>query len=228
MKNKKGKNKIFLLMLSVTMFIFAIYGILSINLKSGDIPVVFGSSLDSSNDSNPSNSSLDAEVNLDISFLNTLVLLKSISIDTSIFNNKSFKLLKDNKVKITSISPGRDNPFAPPVDSTFPGINNSSSGNEQNAKNQSVVTNQANQITSMGAILNGTLNINKGITDIYFEYGFNDQTLSNSVAGTKPSLVGTFARDISGLNTMTTYFYRACAKINNIPTCGEIVSFTTN
>ncbi|MDP4033348.1 MAG: hypothetical protein Q8P60_10935, partial [Pseudorhodobacter sp.] len=89
-----------------------------------------------------------------------------------------------------------------------------------------VVTDQSTQITDKTAVLNGTINTVVGVTDTYFEYG-TTVDLGTITATVKQSLVGTFIKNVLGLTPKTNYFFKACAKINNIASCGEVVSFTT-
>jgi len=112
---------------------------------------------------------------------------------------------------------GRTNPFAP---MTATQISTESSG-------PSVVTDQPTDITTNSAVLNGLVSSSENITDTYFQYGSSAQGTS-LIATAKQSLVGTFINNIVGLIPKTTYFYKACAKINNIANCGDVISFTTN
>lgn len=188
------------------------------DLNSKDIaPIAFGASLTSSNQSSSEAvSSEDEKISSDISFLTTLVSLKKIKIDTSLFTNKYFNRLQNNAVKIEKVVPGRINPFAPmgvdSVNTTTP-----------SAK---IITDSPTQITDKTAILNGTINVS-GATDIHFEYGTTPQ-LNIITPTVKQSLVGTFIKNVLGLTSKTNYFYKACAKVNNTPLCGEVISFTTN
>jgi len=198
------------------------------DLSSGNIvPVAFGSSLtssavaaeslDSTTGSTPTPAITDG-VNADIAFLATLVSLKDIKMDTSIFNSQAFKSLKNNSVKIDKVTPGRLNPFAPMSSTDVVNV----------ASAPVVVTDQPTQITDKTAVLNGTVNSMGNITDTYFEYNTLNTGVNNISTTAKMSLVGTFVKNIIGLTSKTTYYFKACAKINNIANCGELISFTTN
>lgn len=185
-------------------------------------PVAFNSLLASSSDSLASIQSSGAQENKissDVSFLTTLVSLKNIKIDTTLFTNKSFNVLKDNAVKLEPVVAGRANPFAP--------INASTAGVGTDGSTSKVVTDQPTQVTNTTAVLNGTVNVTNGVTDTYFEYG-TTESLGTNTATVKQSLVGTFIKNILGLTPKTNYFFKACAKINNVALCGDVVSFTTN
>jgi hypothetical protein len=218
---KKTYHK-FLIISTVAIFFSGAYIYFSNDLKNeAFVPVAFGSSLSSSNevDNTTSTSPLSEKLAEDISFLTTLVSLKNITIDTNFFENNSFKILQDNRVKleIESVNPGRLNPFSPINTSAVNNIKNTSSG---------VVTDLPTQITETTAVLNGTINTSSKVTDIYFEYG-PTEALGTLTSTVKQSLVGTFIKTVSGLNPQTTYFSKACVKINNTALCGEVVSFTT-
>ncbi len=154
----------------------------------------------------------------DTAFLSALSSLKNIKIDTSLFSDKSFMSLKNNAVKIDSITPGRVNPFSP-----F----GSSTKNVDIASTPKIITEKASAVTDKTAVLNGTINVASDVANAYFEYG---TTLNLGVVTPtiQTSLVGSFVKNILGLTPKTEYFYRACAKINNIANCGEVVTFTTN
>jgi hypothetical protein len=85
----------------------------------------------------------------------------------------------------------------------------------------SIVTNQATIITTNTAILNGTLNVISGVSDIHFSYGTSSQNLDNKIEVENQTLIGTFSKSIGGLAPSTNYFYKACAKISNVDVCGD-------
>lgn len=208
----------FLIALTLVIFISGAYLYVSNDKGEGIVPVAFGSSLASSNNGDETSTSVLSDINSDISFLTSLVSLKKIKIDTSLFTNISFNALQNNGVKIEPIEPGRTNPFAP---MEIYKINNTSSSLSN------IITDQPTQITDKTVTFNGTVNLTSGVTDTYFEYG-PTLSLGNSTTMVKQSLVGTFIKNVSGLNPKTNYFYKACAKINNTALCGEVVSFNTN
>jgi hypothetical protein len=219
---KKIYNK-FLIISTIALLVGGVYLYFSGELKSTEIvPVAFGSSLVSSNifTSSATDVSQSEKISSDISFLTTLVSLKRIKIDTSLFTRKVFNQLQSNEVKIEKVTAGRVNPFAP-IGASISTIGSPSSSSSR------VVTDPATQITDVSVVLNGTVNVTTGVTDTYFEYG-NTEDLGTSTDTVKQSLVGTFIKSISGLNSGTNYFYRACARINNVVSCGSTVSFTTN
>lgn len=211
-------NKFFKI-LTITLFIGGAYLYFSNYLDSTVVPVAFGSSLSSSNgtDVTPISNLQGNKITSDISFLTTLVSLKKIKINTALFTNKSFNALKNNSVKIESVIPGRANPFAP--------IGTGKTSNIVSVPK--VTTDQPTQITDKTAVLNGTINIANGVTDAYFEYG-TTTNLGTVTPTIKQSLVGTFIKNVLGLTPKTDYFFKACAKVNKVAFCGDVVSFTTN
>jgi hypothetical protein len=213
---KKSYKKI-LLVLTMIFFIGSFCFYFKIDLFSPNIiKTVLADSLESSADVNfKANPSM--KVSEDILFLSTLSSLKTITINVDFLNDTYFKSLKNNKVKLTPVKAGRDNPFEPMEDDSIISIINP----------PNIITNQASNIGLNKATLNGTLNLINGVTDIYFSYGVNQQNLDKKVIVASPSLIGTFLKNIEGLSPSTNYFYKACAKISNIDVCGEIISFTT-
>lgn len=211
----KTKYKKFLVISTVFIAIGGLYLYFSNDLKSDNlVPIALGSSLASTGVTS-GGSSLSGDINSDVSFLTTLVSLKTINIDTTLFSNKSFNSLVDNIVRIEPVTPGRANPFSP--------IDGSNSG-ATTASN--IVTDQPTQITSTTATLNGTVNVTNGVTDTYFKYG-TTENLTTTTTKVEQSLVGTFIKSVSGLTPKTNYFFKACAKVNNTELCGEVVSFIT-
>jgi len=210
----------FLIISTIFLFISGVYLYFSNQLNSETIvPVAFGSSLSSTTgeEVNLATSLAGDKISSDISFLSTLVSLNKINIDTTLFMNESFKMLVNNAVKIEPVVAGRSNPFAP-ID-----INKINSI----IITPNVVTNQPTQITDKTAILNGTVNSINGVANTYFEYG-TTQDLKLFTSVVEQSLVGTFIKNVLDLTPKTNYFFRACAKVNNIALCGDIVSFMTN
>ena len=90
-----------------------------------------------------------------------------------------------------------------------------------------VSTNDATNITTSGATLNGNVTHDGGatVTERGFVYGTSADNLSQNVqcgAGT-----GTYSQAITGLNANTTYYYKAYATNSQGTRYGEVVSFTT-
>lgn len=151
----------------------------------------------------------------DVAFLMKLVSLKTINIDTSLFEDKAFNLLVDNNIKLEPVPFGRVNPFSP--------IDNFRASSQSS---YILKTNLPTLVSTVGATLNGSL---AGVSsnNIYFEYG-TTETLGKSTSKVTPSLAGIFSSNLTGLAPKTTYFFRAVANINGTINFGEVISFNTN
>lgn len=214
--NKKY-NK-FLIISTIAIFIGLGYSYFSKDVVSNDVvPIAFGSSLSSSTGEEvlPVTPNED-KISSDISFLTALVSLKNIKIDTTLFSDRSFNRLKDNGVKIEQVKAGRPNPFAPV----------SASEAIEVVSTPSVLTNQPGEITTKTAVLNGAIINVSAVNDSYFEYG-TTMNLGINTGPVEISLLGTFFKNVLNLTPKTTYYFKACSKVNNAPLCGSIVSFTT-
>jgi pimeloyl-ACP methyl ester carboxylesterase len=92
----------------------------------------------------------------------------------------------------------------------------------------SATTNAATNITSSGAVFNGTINPNGSTTNVYFEYGnttsYGNFTGSANFSGTSSIAVQS---TLSGANPNTTFHYRVVAGSSGGAAYGNDVSFTT-
>lgn len=119
---KKKYNKILITIL-IFVSIIAGYNYLSnsVNTEASESPLK-SSVGDLSNNS--------VQISEDTAFIASLNSLRVIKIDTSIFKNKSFILLKDNSVILkNSEEPGRSNPFAPFISNISPVTSSSNTEN---------------------------------------------------------------------------------------------------
>jgi hypothetical protein len=161
--------------------------------------------------------STDDKITADTAFLVSLISLKKINIDTTIFANDAFNALVDNNVKLEPTPYGRLNPFAP-IRKDTPG---------EVLPISPVTTNPPLQVMSKTASLYGTINNPTGVTSAYFEYG-PTPVFGTKTAPATQSLVGTFVTNVTGLAPKTVYFYHAVAKVDGVLVYGETVSFFTN
>lgn len=201
----------FLILSFVGVSIFGVYSYFYNDLKSeasSESSIV--SSLDINSLSVSDNASNKAAE--DTAFLMKLASLTRINIDTSLFEEKTFSSLVDNNIKIEPVPYGRINPFSPTEKSAV-------------VKSSPVKTLEASQITTISAVLNGTIEGSVS-NNIYFEYG-TTENLGKVTSKVIPSLVGGIAYNISGLTPKTTYFFRATSNINGVLTFGETMSFNT-
>jgi hypothetical protein len=216
----KKYNK-FLIVSFIVVSILGVYSYFYNDLRSEAATTVDGESpLTSSLDTTTTTTntvSTSSQATEDTAFLMKLVSLTKIKIDSSLFTNKAFQLLVDNNIKLEAVPYGRTNPFSPTTGSVT---------NINNAVTILLKTNPATLVTSKSAILNGSL---EGATsdNIYFEYGMTN-TLGKVTPKVIPSLIGSFASNLIGLTSKTTYFFRAAANVNGALTLGDITSFTTN
>jgi hypothetical protein len=203
----------FLITLSLALLLGSAYLYFSHGL---DVKAATSSGLESSSGtSSPEEGTVDAKIAEDTAFLATLTSLTKITIDTSIFKDKSFNLLTDHTVVLEQAVPGRPNPFA-----SINGVT------VTDAPADLVITNDPSQVTNKTAVLNGTVLASAGVTSVYFEYGTTD-ALGKATVPVKQSLIGSFVTNVTGLTSGTQYFYRSVAKINNATVYGGIISFTT-
>lgn len=214
----------FLIAFAVLIFLGGVYTYLSNDLNAQAANSSSStSSLSSSSQNSPVSSVLNGsntidKISQDTAFLYTLTSLNRIKIDTSIFDDASFKALNDNTVVLEPGVPGRQNPFAA-ISSNTPVASS--------APISLVVTNPPAQITDKSAVLNGTTNNTPGVSSAYFEYG-QTPTLGKVTPQAKQSLIGTFGTSITGLTPASAYFFRAVAKVNGTLHYGDIISFNTN
>ncbi len=90
-------------------------------------------------------------------------------------------------------------------------------------------TSSATSITYNSATLNGFYNMNNSSGSVYFEYGTSAGSLNNSTSLVSAgSNSGNYSANLSGLNSNTTYYYRAVG-VNTTGTtrANTILSFTT-
>jgi len=103
------------------------------------------------------------------------------------------------------------------------------SGSGQQGSAPSVVTNTAYNINQNYATLSGSANPNGANTNIWFEYGttqsLGNQTSSQSIGGGNSSI--NMSAYISGLQSNTTYYFRAVAQNSYGTSYGSVLSFIT-
>lgn len=116
---KNTYHKFILILLVVVLFggVY-LYFVSDLKTEAANSPLSSSSDLASSSDNNPNQVLTDEKLARDIAFLATLGSLKTIKIDTSLFESQAFKSLNYNQVIIEHITPGRENPFAPTTNTT--------------------------------------------------------------------------------------------------------------
>lgn len=211
MHHRKYSN--FLILSFVAVSIFGVYRYFTTDLKA---TAATQSGLSSSLKDNKTTTPLTGNKKTleDISFLKTLTSLNQIKIDSSLFEERVFRSLVDNNIKLEKVTYGRKNPFSP--------VDKVASGNTAFL----ILTIPATGVTSNSAQLNGSL---EGATsnNIYFEYG-PSETFGKVTQKLTPSLVGGLVVNINQLTSKTKYFYRVVANVNGVLNYGETMSFITN
>ncbi|MEK7228171.1 MAG: fibronectin type III domain-containing protein [Patescibacteria group bacterium] len=149
-------------------------------------------------------------------FSTLLSNIKHISIDTSLFDNAAYKLLRDYPVSLGSDIVGRANPFAPIGSDGAPGV-----------QPPLIQTIQPGKVTSTTAELGAQITLPDTVpTSVVFEYGTTDVFGS----ATPPVVVvksTTTLVTISNLSPDTLYYVRAVAVRGSTSTIGNTNSFTT-
>ena len=94
----------------------------------------------------------------------------------------------------------------------------------------SVITGSTTNVTSNSANLHGNVNANEFLTTVWFEYGKDSGSYSNTSSTTSVSDSDNLEVlvNISGLSANTTYFYRIAAQSNAGTSYGSERSFTTS
>ncbi len=147
-------------------------------------------------------------------FLDTLLNLRGISLDETIFTSNEFGTLQD--FTITLIQPGthgRPNPFAP------------IGSDDTSVSVETILTLPAANVSSSSAVFNGSLVSTLTPTERWFEWG-----TTTAPATRTPSIFSasaSFTTTLSGLNPLSTYYYKAAAKAGGVLYYGPVVSFKT-
>jgi hypothetical protein len=150
-------------------------------------------------------------------FSNLLSSIKRITIDTSLFDNPAYKMLRDFPVALGSDIVGRTNPFAP-IGSDIGGVP---------VQDVFVDTLQSGKVTSTTAEFGAQITIADTVpTSVVFEYGTND-TFGNATSPVVVTKNGTTLVTVTKLIPQTTYYVRAIAVRGSLTTTGNTTSFTT-
>ncbi len=150
-------------------------------------------------------------------FSNLLSSIKRITIDTSLFDNPAYKMLRDFPVSLGSEIVGRTNPFAPI---------GSDAGSTSTA-DVFVDTLQSGKVTSTTAEFGAQITVADTVpTSVVFEYGVND-TFGSATSPVVVTKNGTTLVTVTKLIPQTTYYVRAIAVRGSLTTTGNTTSFTT-
>jgi hypothetical protein len=151
-------------------------------------------------------------------FSKVLSSINSITIDTTIFKNRAYMLLRDYPVTLGTDVVGRADPFAPiGSDASSPVV-----------QDVSVQTLQTGKITKTTAEAGAQVSVSGSTpTTIIFEYGTSD-TFGSATAPINVTKNGAVLSTLTGLSPQTQYFVRAVAVRGSITTTANITSFVTS
>lgn len=181
------------------------------------VPVKSSSPLTSSSGSAPAGTTSQNSASSD-EFSNLLSSVKRITIDTSIFDNPAYKMLRDFPVSLGSDIVGRVNPFAPI------GTDSASSAPTQDVY---VDTLQSGKVTSTTAEFGAQLSLSDTVpTSVVFEYGTSD-IFGNTTTPVVVTKSGTTLVTVTKLLPETTYYVRAVTVRGSSTTTGNTTTFTT-
>lgn len=150
-------------------------------------------------------------------FSKVLSSIKNIYIDTSIFQNRAYILLRDFPVSLGTDVVGRNNPFAP--------IGVDSSVVEQDVVVQTL---QAGKVTKNTAEAGAQVTLTTTApVNVIFEYGTSDTfgSVTSPILVTKNMAV---LSTIKGLDPDTTYYVRAVAVVGSTTVTSNTTSFVTS
>lgn len=155
-------------------------------------------------------------------FTGVLSTIKSIVLDTSIFDDPAYLALRDYPITLGSDYRGRPNPFAPVGNDvgTISGVVTSTEVQFETLQPGKITTTTA-ELGAQGIL---------STTDqalVVFEYGIND-LLGSATSPVTLSKSGTALLRITGLTPATTYFVRAVLTQGSTTKTGNIMTFTTS
>jgi hypothetical protein len=150
-------------------------------------------------------------------FSSLLSSIKSITIDTKLFENPAYKMLRDFPVTLGSDVIGRSNPFIPIGNDT----------RDSSTQDVFVDTLQSGKVTSTTAEFGAQLTLLDTVpTNIVFEYGTSDE-FGNATAPITISKNGTVLVTVTKLLPDTTYYVRAVAARGADLITGNMTTFIT-
>lgn len=206
----------------VVLIIACIIGVASYMSKSRSSSSTSTSPLSSSAESKAAGVPLPTTTAATSEFAGVLSSIKSIVLDTSIFDNPAYRALRDYPITLGSDYRGRPNPFAPVgVDvGAISGVVASTEVQFETLQPAKVTATTA-EFGAQG-ILSTTDSAN-----VVFEYGTND-LLGSATSPIPLGKNGTALLRITGLTKSTTYYVRAVLTQGSIQKTGNIMTFTTS
>jgi hypothetical protein len=153
-------------------------------------------------------------------FATVLSTIKSITLNTSIFDDPAYKALRNYPIALGSDNRGRANPFAP-VGYEVGTVTGTPVADVQFETLQPLkITSTTAEFGAQG-ILNST-----DVANVVFEYGVND-LLGSATAPVVIGKNGAALLRVTGLIPKTTYYVRAVLTQGAITKTGNIMTFTT-
>lgn len=193
-----------------------VFGVSFINSRKAPAPNKSNNPLTSTTGVVPLPGMATSQANSD-EFSALLSNIKRITIDTSLFDNVAYKMLRDFPVSLGSDIVGRINPFAP--------IGTDIGG----AQSQEIFvdTLQSGKVTSTTAEFGAQLDLpDTTPTSVVFEYGTTD-TFGSATSPVVVTKSGTTLVTATKLTPETTYYVRAIAVRGSVTTTGNTTLFTT-
>lgn len=210
------KLKIFIVVIIV--LAIAIFVFYSLGSKKAPAPTATTSPLSSTTGVIPlPNANKSKSTQSSDEFSTLLSNIKRITIDTSLFDNPAYKMLRDFPVSLGSEIVGRTNPFAP-IGSDAGGLP---------AVDVIVETLQSGKVTSTTAEFGAQITVADTVpTTIIFEYGVSD-TFGSATTPIVVNKNGITLVTVTKLLPETSYYVRAVAVRGVAPTIGNTTMFTT-
>ncbi len=238
MKSKIGKILLFVLILAVLLGAYTF-------LFPKKTAVPSGTTLGSTTGAAPIAGNTQSQSSqIGREFLTTLLNLKSITLDESIFGSAAFTDLQDFTNPVAKTDPqGRPNPFAPigvdigapasvtgtqasasALNALLPSAPVATTTPDNTSQSPAPSTGPATAITQTSATLHGAFPEVTSGTHL-FEWG----TTAQLGTETSPSVSAgpTWSKIISGLLPNTSYSFRAVAKVGSLTFYGDTLTFTT-
>lgn len=161
-------------------------------------------------------------------FAAALANIKSVSIDTAIFNDPVYKTLQDNPVSLGTDVIGRNNPFAPVgTDAPDPAPFVAPQQEVVSANGPTITTSDVIGIQKTAAKFGAQVSIDATQNaSVVFEYG-TTETLGSATAPIKVKASGPVMFAKSKLLPKTQYFVRATMMVGDTTVQGDIIAFNT-
>ncbi|HSE56661.1 MAG TPA: hypothetical protein VLB02_01075 [Candidatus Paceibacterota bacterium] len=170
-------------------------------------------------------------------FLATLLSIRSIRVDTSLFKNPAFLYLKDHPVVLGTETVGRSNPFAPigndpvfeaPAGTISVGGQQQPAAPSSSSQTAGVETLQPGKITAKSAEFGAVVSFPNGTGPVVlvFDYG-TTEAVPYSTESVILESGDRILLPLTGLTAGTRYYVRASLLYGSQTLRGSVMSFTT-